>query len=596
MAVSLGSNISSLQALRSLGGSIALGARASERLASGVRISRASDDPAGLAVSVALSTRARVLGRAELNVRDGESALAIVDGATGQVSSILTRLTELATQASNGTFGSSQRAALSREYRQLNDEIRRIAATTRFNGLQLLSGATSSNTATTIEAPDVGDDRALGVSGDGRYSIYSSGDGVSNYNVFLYDRTTQSSTQLTSSGGGAAAISSSGDVVYQDGNNLFLYDVAAGTSRQLTHATGNENYNLAFSADGSTVAFTSLTTYQDGGTLDVGGAQGTSKVYTVNLDSGRVSALSYSGSFNGLIISSDGSKVAYTQFISNRIYAANVGGGAKSFSQLTSNGGGSGSTAIANDGTVYFITNANVSGQNPSGTTQLLSVTLQGQLSRLSNFTSNFVTSGNLTLSADEGSLYFVGGSRAQRLDLGIGLLTELGGGGGISTNFQFSRDGQVVLGETTGVSFNGVSIVELTPNQLGLDISVGTGTLGGIRTNYDQLIGNLQGFGGYAITSAKSARLALDALQSNIATVSALRGTIGAGLARLQAAGSVLGVQKVETTGAESRIKDTDVASEGAISVRAQILQQVGAAILSQANQQPQLALQLLR
>lgn len=111
--------------------------RTFERLSTGMRITHASDDPAGLAVSSTLDTKTRLYGQAERNIRDGLSALDILDGALGEQSGILTRLSELAEQSANGSLSTAQRKALQGEYSQLLQEFARTASTTTFNGQKL---------------------------------------------------------------------------------------------------------------------------------------------------------------------------------------------------------------------------------------------------------------------------------------------------------------------------------------------------------------------------------------------------------------------------------------------------------------------------
>jgi len=140
MAVTIGSNIASLQAQRRL--SIATDAlgRTFEKLSSGQRINRASDDAAGLAIADSLRADQRVATVAIRNANDGISTIAIADSALGQVGNVLSRLAELAQQSANGVFSPTQRSALSNEFVALASEIERIATTTEFNGVRLISG------------------------------------------------------------------------------------------------------------------------------------------------------------------------------------------------------------------------------------------------------------------------------------------------------------------------------------------------------------------------------------------------------------------------------------------------------------------------
>jgi flagellin len=143
MAITLGSNIASLQAQRRLG--IATGSLASvyEKLSSGQRINKASDDAAGLAIADSLRADGRVATVAIRNANDGISTIAIADSALGEIGNVLSRLAELAEQSANGVFSNVQRSALANEFTALGSEIERIAVTTTFNGVKLLSGTGS---------------------------------------------------------------------------------------------------------------------------------------------------------------------------------------------------------------------------------------------------------------------------------------------------------------------------------------------------------------------------------------------------------------------------------------------------------------------
>ena len=141
MAISLGSNISSLQAQRRLSNSTDQLSSVFERLSSGQRINKASDDAAGLAIADSLRADQRIATVAIRNANDGISTIAIADSALGQIGNVLSRLAELAEQSANGVYSTSQRSALSNEFVALASEIERIATTTEFNGVTLLSGA-----------------------------------------------------------------------------------------------------------------------------------------------------------------------------------------------------------------------------------------------------------------------------------------------------------------------------------------------------------------------------------------------------------------------------------------------------------------------
>lgn len=111
-----------------------------EKLSSGKRITRASDDAAGLAVAAALNAEASTLAVGSRNASYSQSAIDIAGSALTQISDIAGRLGELATQAASGTLSDSQRSTLNQEYQALTQEVSRIAETTQFNGTSLLKG------------------------------------------------------------------------------------------------------------------------------------------------------------------------------------------------------------------------------------------------------------------------------------------------------------------------------------------------------------------------------------------------------------------------------------------------------------------------
>lgn len=141
MPLSIASNISSLRAQTQLNKSTQALGKTFQRLSSGLRINSASDDPAGLMVADTLRTDAKLASVAVRNANDGISLTAIADAALGEVTNILERMSELAQQSANGVFTNVQRSALSNEFVALGSEIDRIAKTTTFNNINLLSNS-----------------------------------------------------------------------------------------------------------------------------------------------------------------------------------------------------------------------------------------------------------------------------------------------------------------------------------------------------------------------------------------------------------------------------------------------------------------------
>jgi flagellin len=143
MAVSsINNNIPSLKVDRSLSKNAQELKKGFNQLSSGLRINKASDDAAGLAIATELLTNARIDDSGTRNISDAISAANIAEGALQSAADITSRLGELATQASNGTLSASQRTALNSEFQALRQELDRVSQTTEFNGLQLLGGNT----------------------------------------------------------------------------------------------------------------------------------------------------------------------------------------------------------------------------------------------------------------------------------------------------------------------------------------------------------------------------------------------------------------------------------------------------------------------
>ncbi len=140
MAITINTNVAALNAQRRLSNSTSSLRGSFERLSSGLRIVRAKDDAAGLAIADSLRADGQIGSVAIRNANDGISLISIPDGALDQMSSVLTRMAELSEQSANGVLAVSQRSALQQEFVALGSEIERIAVTTTFNGLTLLSG------------------------------------------------------------------------------------------------------------------------------------------------------------------------------------------------------------------------------------------------------------------------------------------------------------------------------------------------------------------------------------------------------------------------------------------------------------------------
>ena len=187
MAMVVNSNLSSLNALNNLNRTNQSLSDTFGRISSGLRINKAADDAAGLAVAENLDAGVRSLGMAKRNANDGIAVIQVAEAATNEVANVLKRMRELAVQSSSETLESTERAYIQTEYTQLESEIDRIADVTEFNGINL-ANRTDSTSALSVQVGmyNTSDDRlsvtfgnlSSGVSGmgiNGTVSLNSAG-------------------------------------------------------------------------------------------------------------------------------------------------------------------------------------------------------------------------------------------------------------------------------------------------------------------------------------------------------------------------------------------------------------------------------------
>ena len=143
MGLRVNTNVASINAQRNLATNNANLANNFRRLATGLRVSTAADDAAGLAISERLKAQIRSSEQNKRNANDGISLAQTAEGALNEVSNILVRLRELSSQAANGTVSDQDKSTLNEEFSSLVSEINRIGQSTEFNGIKLLDGTSS---------------------------------------------------------------------------------------------------------------------------------------------------------------------------------------------------------------------------------------------------------------------------------------------------------------------------------------------------------------------------------------------------------------------------------------------------------------------
>lgn len=326
LSVKLGSNIASLMAQRRLAeGTLSL-SRTYERLSSGQRINRASDDAAGLAIADSLNADVRVFNQGVRNLNDGLSLLNIADSALNELTGILVRIKELAEQSANGIYGTSQRQALDQEAQALRLEHNRILATSEFNGKEIFAQANNE-----VRLQD-------GYGVDGSLSITIGGEEVESESAIervsldssgLEGNSTSGSASVSNSGQYVVFTSFASNLVPGDTNNrddVFLRNRETGeTSRISVSSVGGEgNHNShtpSISEDARYIAFESTAT-----NLVAGDTNSRSDIFVHDRMSGQTSRVSVSsigaeGNNNSLSasISGDGRFVAFTSSANNLV-------------------------------------------------------------------------------------------------------------------------------------------------------------------------------------------------------------------------------------------------------------------------------------
>src|SRR5947209_17890986 len=143
MSLMIQTNVEAFDAHRNLVNAEDQLSRSRQRLSAGYRINSAADDAAGLAISERLQAQIGGLDQAQRNIQDGVSLVQTAEGSLTQVHAMLQRIRDLAVQYQNGTLSPTDQAAIQSEVNQLSSEIERIGSAAQFNGISLLSSAST---------------------------------------------------------------------------------------------------------------------------------------------------------------------------------------------------------------------------------------------------------------------------------------------------------------------------------------------------------------------------------------------------------------------------------------------------------------------
>ena len=249
-------NITALNTYRQLSMNNTNSAKSIEKLSSGLRINRAGDDAAGLAISEKMRAQIRGLDMAAKNAQDGISLIQIAEGALNETHAILQKMRELAVQAANGTNTDDDRRALQNEIDQLNAEIDRIADTTEFNTMKLLNGEQTLKATLTAGTTNIQGAEIVNAMPEGDYTL-----------------TVADVKEVVADFNGTTTGVEADDITL-DGEQKF----AMGTTITFTITEGSETgkKNISVAVNGTIISDASInnTAVADDLTFDVGGSTG----------------------------------------------------------------------------------------------------------------------------------------------------------------------------------------------------------------------------------------------------------------------------------------------------------------------------------
>ena len=551
----INSNISSLNSQRKLAGTSVGLSTTMERLSSGLRINSAKDDAAGLSISERMTSQINGLNQARRNANDGISVSQTAEGALQTSGDILQRIRTLAVQSANDTNSTADRNALQAEVSQLLSEFDRVANTTQFNGLNLLNGdfsktqfqvgANANQTITFgLESTKTTD--------MGNFALK----GSTSTNSMVAAQTAYGDSAFAASAGTASGTTGnqmqSQTLTLRSKGLSTTVDVSAGLSAKDVANRINSQQNLSggITARAETYAFMAFGT---GGTLGGGTAAGS------NSNAGAISF-----NLNGTAIQATSSNMRTD--LDGLVTAINdVSGATGVTAQKVDLPGSSGSYRIqlfAADGRDITIGSAAVSIQSGGSATNASLMQLQGA----------YDSNGTIVAA---GAVAGTGASSNNAV--GVQNL-----GSGTAGNRNSSVGGRVMFTNDTAYT------VETSVSSNAGIVASGSGlTFGGSKTDTLSTVN---------ISTALGANKALEVVDAVIARVSSTRSKLGALQNRFQMTVENLQTTAENLSASRSRIRDADFAEETSNLSRWQVLQQAGTAMLSQANQRPQAALQLLQ
>jgi len=544
-------NIAALNTHRQLGTNNAQASKNLEKLSSGLKINRAGDDAAGLAISEKMRGQIRGLDMAAKNSQDGISLIQTAEGALNETHSILQRMRELAVQSANGTTTDSDRGNIQDELNQLTSEINRVGNTTEFNTQKVLNGGIGSNDGSKITKAT-----SAAVTGSGAAALDLTGATIK------VDNTTFDLGAINVSGGSAADLLAKLESVTAGGVKLTdLVDIEqTGGEFKITAKSTGATSSLEFNAAAETAfAITGTEFKGNPSTIERHGVEGTGKLGSGNTNNTIAP--------NSTFTVSVGSESAVTVTLKEgKTY--NTGSTDANVAKAASQDLIKDLNAALQEAGLSDKVTASLSKDN-----QVQFISETGKDIELAEGTGAVLAAVGVDISTDKvGNTEQVTGPGAQ--------------GTGYNTTFQ--------IGANTGQNM-ALQINDMRSAALGI-----TGNAGQAGFTKENSVSNgtsaILGEAALNVSNKEDASRVIAVIDKATASVSAERGKLGAVQNRLEHTINNLGTSSENLTAAESRIRDVDMAKEMMEFTKNNILTQAAQAMLSQANQQPQGVLQLLR
>ena len=556
-------NMNALNAHRNMGVNNSAAGKSMEKLSSGLRINRAGDDAAGLAISEKMRGQIRGLTQASRNASDGISLVQTAEGALNETTNILQRMREISVQSANSTNTETDRAALQEELNQLTTEINRIGNTTEFNTQKLLNGgagASSSANITDAASASVTTGNFVGKDLSGvtdKTSIKVDGTTFDISEVLKVDWQGKNAddviTELSKVTAGEKKLS---DVVNisKDGQKLVFTAKSTGKSSSVEISTGDDTVAQMFGYQGKADLTSKANGEGKNATVQKHGLQGVGDKLTSKTDNVEVTK----GQEFKVTVGSD-SEVS-VKFTKDKTY---------DIKNTDSN--------VAQAAREELVKDINEALQK-AGLSDKVTASLSNdnQLQMISNTGKDISVTGM----DDFGINNTV---KVQNVQQVVGAGAQ---GAGFEVNLQ--------IGANSGQAMN-LSIGDMRAAALG--ITGNTGQAGFSSTNnVTNGTDTISTEASLDITNASSASKAITSIDSAMEKVSSERAKLGAVQNRLEYTISNLDNTAENLTSAESTLRDVDMAKEMMEYSKNNILSQAAQSMISQANQQPQNVLQLLR